>query len=275
MKTLFWDSVDENGNPYKWGTLRSASWSAVNLTFITTLQKTHPHTPMKTPTQVLLLVVMLHASQIHAAEGDLKPALDALQQRHAEALTAATPDTTGSVEDAWYLDLKKLRLDALAKNDTVTAKKIEAMLLAAGRNGVSLSPPAAVSAPSVPMEKKLGVPEKGSQWDGPVITYSSTDRKKEYGSAESKITAAEGNTFVLRTSLDEGQIWDWTFKQEGSEIEVIKFDRIRAASTINNPRPPVGITGKGRIENDRMTFSFSWPQKGKVWMGDFELKLVK
>lgn len=229
---------------------------------------------MKTLPASLVLISFLHASLICAADGDTKAAFDALQQRHAEAITAATAETTGSVEDAWYLDLKKLRLDALAKSDTVTAKKIEAMLLAAGRNGVSLAAPAA-SAPSLTVEKKLGVPEKGSQWNGPVITYSSIDRKKDYGSAESKITSAEGNTFVLRTSLDEGQIWDWTFKQEGSEIEVIKFDRIRAAKTINNPRPPVGITGRGRIENDHMTFSFSWPQEGQIWMGDFDLKLVK
>jgi hypothetical protein len=232
---------------------------------------------MKTLPITLLLISFLHASLICAADGDLKAAFDALQQRRAEAITAATVETTGSVEDAWFLDLKQLRLDASAKSDTVTAKKIEAMLLAAGRNGVRLPDPAAVSAESAPEEPKMGLLEKGSRWDGPVTTYSSIDPKKDYGSAESTITSAEGNTFVLRTSLDEGQIWDWTFRQEGSEIEVTSFNRIRAAkwNTDAKSGPVVGITGKGRIENGAMTFSFSWPQPGQIWMGTFELKLVK
>jgi hypothetical protein len=231
---------------------------------------------MKTLTTALLGAAFLHVSLTFAADGDMKAAFDALQQRHTEALTAATAETTGSVEDSWFLDLKKLRIDAMAKSDTVTAQKIEAMLLAAGRNGVSLAPLTA-SAASAPEEKKMGLPEKGSGWNGPVTTYSSIDPKKDYGSAEGTITSAEGNTFVLRTSLDEGQIWDWTFRQKGSEIEVTSFNRIRAANWNTDAKsgPVVGITGKGRIENGTITFDFSWPQPGQIWMGTFDLNLAK
>lgn len=231
---------------------------------------------MKSFTAALLLISFFHTSLIHAADGEMKTAFDALLERHNEALTSATVETTGSVEDAWYLELKKLRLDALAKSDTQTAKKVEAMLLAAGRNGVKLSPPAASETPA-PAGKKPGLPEKGSRWDGSTTTYSTRDSKKEFGAAESKITSVEGDTFVLRTSLDQGQIWDWTFKHEDGEIEVINFNLIRAAkwNTKARPGPIVGITGKGRIGNDSMTFSFSWPQSGLVFMGSFDLNLVK
>ena len=207
---------------------------------------------------------------------EFKADLDKLNQSHSESLTGATSSTTGDVEDEWYVALKKLRLDAIAKSDTGTVKKIEAILLAAGRNGVSL-PVGSTRGQSASLATSGAVgaiPSVGSIWQGTIKTRFSDGFKGETETIEAIVTSVTDSTFLLRTSnQNNGQIWDWTFKVEKQDLEVIQFVRVRAAQTVKNPLPPRDVTGKGRLENDRMTFQFSWPQpdKGLIYRGTFEL----
>lgn len=208
---------------------------------------------MKTPPTTLLLISFLNASLLHAADGDMKAAFDALHQRHTEALTAATAETTASVEDAWYLELKKLRLDAVAKIDTETAKKIEAMLLAAGRNGVRLSA-AAASAASTEEKTLEKIFPVGSTWKGTHEMDGEKINSKIKDSMKGKVLSVAGDQVKMEIQISGHAVRIYELKVSGSDVTLEKNEGVGKIPGTNIPANLIEIhESSGTITADALS----------------------
>lgn len=113
----------------------------------------------------------------------------------------------------------------------------------------------------------------GSKWKG---RSNSTDTNgyRDQASVKGHISSVQGDTFVLTTIADNGAAWEWTFRQRDHDLELIKYHRQSAAKGVQNPEPPVGITGNGKSDGKSIQFHITWPmpKRSLTFSSTFELK---
>ena len=214
---------------------------------------------MKTILVPFLVLALLVASVIEAADGALAADLNKLnEQRFRAASNAADAEAMTRVETVYYQQLLVLREKAVTACDDLTVKKIDTVLSAAGK-----LPTGSESLNSL-------MPQIGSERGGGNRELG--DRDKIRGRAS--VLETKGDVFVLKTEHDKGSIWIWDLKmgKDGS-FEVIKFFREQASKGMETKLKGVipEVRGDGEIKGDSMKLRLVWPQGDDIYRATFTL----
>ncbi len=116
---------------------------------------------------------------------------------------------------------------------------------------------------------KAPLPAPGSLWTG-----TATNAELAKFQVTGPVLSAQGDQFTLRTNLDNGAVWEWTFKVKNEDLEIISFKRVRASQGNKNPGGTANVRGSGSLKNGVLKFRYTWPQpeNNKTARGSFELK---